>query len=834
MTRITVAIPAFRTQFLVQAISSTLAQTFTDFELLISDDSPDGSVGEIVRRFQDPRIRLIEGPRRGHATNSVHLWHNARTDLLKYLHDDDLLFPDALQELSALLAKDPKFTFAVARRTIVDEYGRELRRPTTYLTDDWLWFDPAQLANFLVRTLSNPLGQPSDLLIRRSAFEGSSCLSQFAGLPITRLVDVAFMFNATRRGPCVGTAKYLSARREHPDQISAKTTAPDFSMSLLEWEVCLRGAVELGLAPPQLAHEGAAKLAALYERRTDLPEVYHFLGQLPALKESLAAGASHVLTPQFKADLKKAHATINARALAAQQGDPSPAPQTEQGAAEQPQRIRARVDRVFRRGMRGWAWMPDAPERRVHVEALLGGRVVGHAVANVHRPDLGAWNVGATNYGFELNFYEPLLGDEPPRVRFLAEEEWFAGDFRLPPLEGKIAREQADGLLREHARFTAPGEHFEEFAWPDRDERPRPLDRPDPMLVAFYLPQFHPIPENDQNWGLGFTEWRQLPRGISRFPGHYQPRTPRDLGYYNLLDEEAIKKQCQLAQAAGVGAFAFYYYWFNRKRVLERPVEIFLNSEIEMPFFVIWANENWTRGWDGSEDQVLLQQDYNPEDEDALLADLARHMRRPHYVHLEDRPLFVVYNPDHIPETAATLARWREKWSSAHGLRPLIYMAQTFQRDDPRPYGLDGAMEFPPHKLGSRLNPREVLDAYSSEFAGRVMSYDDLIETSLAEPPTAYPLIKTIIPSWDNEARRPNRSVIFEGSTPPKYEAWLQALVERAMEQPVHGASIVAINAWNEWAEGAYLEPDVHYGAAYLNATARALNAAVRKRDGSD
>lgn len=832
MAKITVGIPAFRTRFLVQAISSVLTQTFTDFELLLSDDTPDGSASEIVRRFQDPRIRLIEGPRRGLVANSAHVWDHASTDLLKYLHDDDLLFPDALAELSALLAKNPKFTFAAARRAIIDEYGRELRRPMTYLTDDWLWYEPAQLANYLVRTASNPLGEASNLLIRRSAFEGSSCLSQFAGLPITRLVDVAFLFNAARRGPCVATGKYLSARREHPDQISARTKAPDFSLSLLEWEVCLRGAVELGMAPPHVAHDGVARIAALYQRHgADLPEVHHFFGQLAALKESLAAGERHVQTPQFKTDLQRAYTTINLRA--ANTGDEQPSVrQAQPDAAERPQRIRAHVDRVFRRGMRGWAWIPETPEQRLHVEALVGDRVVGHAVANVHRPELSAWNVGATDYGFELNFYEPLLGDEPPRLRFLADEEWFAGEFRLPPVEGNIVREQADGLLREHARYTAPGEHFEEFAWPQPGERPRRQDGKDPLLVAFYLPQFHPIPENDQNWGPGFTEWRQLPRGVPRFPGHYQPRTPRDLGFYDLRNEETIRNQCEIAEAAGVGAFAFYYYWFNRRRVLERPVEIFLESDIATPFFVIWANENWTRGWDGSEDQILLKQDYSPEDEDELLADLARHMRRANYVRLDGRPLFVIYNPDHIPDTAATLARWRRKWSSAHGLEPLIYMAQTFQRDDPRPYGLDGAMEFPPHKIGSRLRPREVLDAYSNAFAGRVMAYDDLVAASLAEPPPAYPLIKTAAPSWDNEARRPNRGVIFEGSTPQKYEAWLTALIERAMDQPAHGMPIVAINAWNEWAEGAYLEPDVHFGAAYLNATARARDAAVRKRNG--
>jgi hypothetical protein len=160
-------------------------------------------------------------------------------------------------------------------------------------------------------------------------------------------------------------------------------------------------------------------------------------------------------------------------------------------------------------------------------------------------------------------------------------------------------------------------------------------------------------------------------------------------------------------------------------------------------------------------------------------------------------------------------------------------MAQTFHREDPRPYGLDGALEFPPHKLAARAPGREVLEAFSGEFGSQVIPYDSFVEVSLAEPPPAFPLVKTIVPSWDNEARRPNRGLLLDGSTPAKYQAWLQALVERAMDRPVYGRPIVGINAWNEWAEGAYLEPDVHYGSAYLNATGRALNAAIASRNAS-
>ena len=182
---------------------------------------------------------------------------------------------------------------------------------------------------------------------------------------------------------------------------------------------------------------------------------------------------------------------------------------------------------------------------------------------------------------------------------------------------------------------------------------------PVPLLLAFYLPQFHAIPENDQFWGKGFTEWRQLPRGVSRFPGHYQPRIPRDLGFYDLNNLDVLRAQADLAKAAGIHAFGFYYYWFNRRRVLAKPLELLLASDLDMPFMIIWANENWTRTWDGSESEILLQQDYDLQDEDSLLQDLARHFQDHRYFCIDGRPLFVIYNPKSIPDNVATIARWR-------------------------------------------------------------------------------------------------------------------------------------------------------------------------------
>lgn len=375
------------------------------------------------------------------------------------------------------------------------------------------------------------------------------------------------------------------------------------------------------------------------------------------------------------------------------------------------------------------------------------------------------------------------------------------------------------GVTAEHFMFTRPGPDHEEF-----DAAILGGAAPDVKLIAYYLPQYHPIPENDRNWGKGFTEWRQVSRGLPRFPGHYQPRLPSDLGFYDLRDISVMRRQAAMAKAAGIYAFAFYYYWFDGQRVLERPVDNFLATpDLSMPFMLIWANENWTRTWDGMNGEILLRQSYNIQDETALLADLARHFRDPRYLRLEGRPLFVIYQPKHVPDATATFARWRARWKDEFGLEPAFFMAQTFGLEDPEEFGLDGAFEFPPHNLQKLFPGRAVNDAYNPDFNGKVIRYDDVVTTSLSKPVPTYPLVKTLFPSWDNDARRPMRGATFEGSTPRKYQNWLTELARRARARPIHGSGLVAINAWNEWAEGAYLEPDVHYGAAYLNATARAL-----------
>ncbi|AHM03351.1 hypothetical protein roselon_00951 [Roseibacterium elongatum DSM 19469] len=377
----------------------------------------------------------------------------------------------------------------------------------------------------------------------------------------------------------------------------------------------------------------------------------------------------------------------------------------------------------------------------------------------------------------------------------------------------------AQGLYDAHHSALSPGPFFE-----DVDPSIGVDGEPAAMVLSYYLPQFHRHPVNDRHWGDGFTEWRNLPRALPRFEGHLQPRVPRDLGFYDLSNRDVLKQQIQMARAAGIHGFCFYHYWFDATRVLDDPVEAFLDDpSLEFPFCLMWANENWTRTWDGAETDVLLAQTYDPDHDDALVADFARHMIDPRYIRLEGRPLLFLYRPGHVPNAKATIARWREIFRQTHDLDPLVFMAQGFGDTDPGDYGLDGAIEFPPHKLLNGLDPiNDSLSWIDDRYRGHVFDFDAVVERSVGEPAPDFPLIKTAVPSWDNEARRPGRGMILHGAAPDKFEAWMRQLVEHARQHPVFGHPIVCVNAWNEWAEGATLEPDVHHGGAYLNALARA------------
>lgn len=362
------------------------------------------------------------------------------------------------------------------------------------------------------------------------------------------------------------------------------------------------------------------------------------------------------------------------------------------------------------------------------------------------------------------------------------------------------------------------------------------VDRLDDVrTIALYLPQFHPIPENDRWWGPGFTEWTNVAKARPNFVGHDQPRVPADLGYYDLRAPEVMEQQAALARRYGIGGFCYYYYWFAGQRLLEQPIEAMLESgRPAFPFCLCWANENWTRRWDGEDHDVLMAQQHSYQDDEAVIRDLIRYFRSPHYIRVGGRPLIAVYRVALFPDFKRTAAHWRQVCRDEGIGEIYIAHVESFEMVSagarPVDYGCDAAIEFPPHGMAEPYPVSEPL--LNPDFQGAVADYRDLAVRYATRELAGYKRFLGVATGWDNTARRQNNSYCFEHATPGAFQAWLETAIERTKQQFSGDERLLFINAWNEWAEGAYLEPDQRFGHAYLQAHANAREAGHLLRSG--
>ena len=364
--------------------------------------------------------------------------------------------------------------------------------------------------------------------------------------------------------------------------------------------------------------------------------------------------------------------------------------------------------------------------------------------------------------------------------------------------------------------------------WEGADALPATApDRHRVRAIAYYLPQFHAIAENDAWWGAGFTEWRTVTKALPRFAGHYQPRLPADLGFYDLSDVRTIRRQADLAARGGIFGFCIHDYWFGGERLLETPLELILaNRDIPLRFCLNWANENWTRTWDGLDRQVLKAQRHSPEDDLAYAAHLLRCFADPRYIRIDGRPLMMLYRPGILPDAKATVARWRDFFRANGEVDPYVIMPQAFGENDPATFGMDAVAGFPPHKVSAHLeNVSAELALYDTAFTGAVHDYAEAARTEKAKREAQVKLFPGVCLGWDNDARRPGRGVTIAGATPALYGDWLHDAGVYAQQRGTPDEAIIFINAWNEWGEGTYLEPDLHFGHAFLAETRRVIDA---------
>lgn len=485
------------------------------------------------------------------------------------------------------------------------------------------------------------------------------------------------------------------------------------------------------------------------------------------------------------------------------------------------------IDDISESGITGWIIDIKNKNSSLELEAVIGDNVVAYGKQSIKREDICKIAHTDIAYGFHLQWNLKNIspdaidenGNYPIIYLFSDKKVIFAN---LPVISGgklkKIIAASSDG-----GKPFSPRQAKEAFQAVLGREEPRAREQGDVKLIAYYLPQFHPIPENDEWWGPGFTEWSNVAQGTSYFSKHYQPHVPGELGFYDLRLPEIRQAQADLAREYGIYGFCYYYYWFKGKRLLERPLqEVFESGSPDFPFCICWANETWSRRWDGSENEILMQQEHTPETDLQFIYDVIPLFKDPRYIRLNGAPLLLIYRVSLLPDPQTTLELWR-RICRENGIPKIhICASATFGLKDPYDLGFDSAAQFPPHHTTApQIN--ETIEDLPKDYGGCIYDYEEVVRQEIMKEIPTQKYFPAVMTSWDNTPRRKKNGNIFLGATPELYEVWLRATIDKARESLPEGERCVFINAWNEWAEGAHLEPDRKHGRAYLEATRRAL-----------
>ncbi|MDR0555724.1 MAG: glycoside hydrolase family 99-like domain-containing protein [Holosporaceae bacterium] len=343
----------------------------------------------------------------------------------------------------------------------------------------------------------------------------------------------------------------------------------------------------------------------------------------------------------------------------------------------------------------------------------------------------------------------------------------------------------------------------------------------DAKLIAYYLPQFYRFKENDEWHGKGFTEWTNVTKSLPLYVGHYQPHLPLN-GFYH-LNLDTMKEQAELAQKYGIYGFCFYYYWFSGTKIMEKPILELLNcQEIDIPFMICWTNENWNKKWDGTTNELLMEQRLEDDDGERFFHDILPFFNDRRYIRVNDCPVLMIYQSSFFPkEKLEKFIKDIRNLSKLNGFKDL-YITTSNLEHNPLDYGIDAIMEFPPHgmKLLKKFRTKKVIQ--NSRY--NVYDLKDYVKNKKFLYDSNYRVFKCVFPGWDNSPRRAKLGcVIYDNGNPSLYKEWLMECIKYTNETHPVGDRIIMINAWNEWAEGAHLEPDRKFGYAYLQATREAL-----------
>lgn len=360
--------------------------------------------------------------------------------------------------------------------------------------------------------------------------------------------------------------------------------------------------------------------------------------------------------------------------------------------------------------------------------------------------------------------------------------------------------------------------------------------------IAIYLPQYHPIPENDEWWGKGFTEWTNVTKAKPLFAGHYQPHLPSDLGFYDLRLAEVRMAQAEMAKQYGIYGFCYYHYWFNGKLVLERPLgEVLKSNQPDFPFMICWANENWTKVWDGDSNHILLEQKYSEQDDIEHIRYLLPYLKDPRYIKVNGKPILAIYKSALLPNVENTIRIWREE---AIKQKIDLYICRFDCHDSVGKeflvHGVDAVIDFAPfgaafQAFKKKRRIRRTISYFSRKFLknkliGDVIAnkvdYSKYVDFVINHPLPDYKIYPGVTPMWDNSARKKGNYFMFTNSNPFDYGRWLDHIV-RTFAPYSEEENFIFINAWNEWAEGNHLEPCMKWGRKYLEKTKEILKGTV-------